>query len=435
MGSMQEHGVRADAARFGPYRLSRLLGRGGMAEVWRATLEGERSELAVKRILPHLCDELPVVELFLSEARLAQRLQHPNLVRTLAAGLVGDQPYIAMELLDGVDLRSLLSGGPSPLPIGFCLSVVRDLCRALAYVHTLTSENGRPLGLIHRDISHSNVMVERDGTVKLLDFGVAKAALLSRGTRTRTGELKGKLGYLAPEVILGAPYDHRADLFAVGVMLHELLTGQKLFEAGDQGAVLWLNMQCATPAPSVKRPELTPRIDNIVLRALDRDPDRRFTSASELGRALDAIPDTQRWTRADTVALLLARAAAGTLVRPSLDADELPTNPSLPRPRVTPQRGFWLAGLTIAVIAGSAGYWTPMNVLAPALHASAITPPSAQRALDDLQGRHALRPDLAVLTNAELPPLPPAEPRKHLGIDWRRHHRHLKDGRKRLRSP
>jgi serine/threonine-protein kinase len=294
---------------FGPYRLTRLLGRGGMAEVWRARPLDGGAAIAVKRILPHLCDELPVVELFLSEARLAARLTHPNLVRTFSAGLLDGRPYIAMELLDGVDLLGLVRASPGRLPVAFSLSVIRDLCRALAYVHSLTDDEGRPLGLIHRDISHSNVMVQRDGTVKLLDFGIAKAALLSRMSRTRTGDLKGKLGYLAPEVIGGGRYDHRADLFAVGVVLYELLVNRRLFDAADEGAVLWLNLHCEVAPPSTVNPALPPALDAIVLRALARDPAQRYADAAELGRDLDGVLAAQPWTAADTAALVRARIA------------------------------------------------------------------------------------------------------------------------------
>jgi eukaryotic-like serine/threonine-protein kinase len=299
---------------FGPYRLLQLIGRGGMAEVWRACVGGdEAATLAIKRILPHLCDELPVVEMFLSEARLAMRLRHPNLVATLNAGLLGGQPYIAMELVDGVDLRALLRARPEPLPVSFCVSVVRDLCRALAYVHTLADDDGRALGLIHRDVSHSNVMVQRDGTVKLLDFGVAKAAQLSRMARTRTGEIKGKLGYLAPEVIQAGGYDHRADLFAAGVVLYELLANGRLFEAPDEGALLWLNIQCVVPPPSQRRPEVSPALDAIVRRALARDSEERYGSGEELARDLDALLGEAGWSVADTRALLRERAPAPTV--------------------------------------------------------------------------------------------------------------------------
>jgi hypothetical protein len=295
---------------FGQYRLTSLLGRGGMAEVWRGLLlgpDGRATELAVKRILPHLCDELPVVEMFLSEARIAMRLLHANLVRTYNVGLVKGQPYIAMELLDGADLGKL-ARDPAGLPIGFVLAVVRDVCGALAYVHSLGDDHGRPLGLIHRDITPSNVMVQRDGTVKLLDFGIAKAAQAGGMPRTDIGQLKGKLGYLAPEMIHQGRYDQRADLFAVGVVLWELLVQRRLFEATDEGVRLWLNARCDVPAPSTLRRAIRPALDALVLRAVARDPDARYQDAATLARDLEALLAAEPWSRADSVALMRERA-------------------------------------------------------------------------------------------------------------------------------
>jgi hypothetical protein len=300
---------RPMAMPFGRYQLVQSLGHGGMAEVWRAVAtddDGTTRDVAVKRILPHLCDELPVVEMFLYEARLALRLAHPNLVRTLDVGVVAAQPYIAMELVDGIDLGRL-NRGRTPLPIGFALSVVRDLCLGLGYLHSLSDDEGRPLGIIHRDVSHSNVMVQRDGTVKLLDFGVAKAALARGIAHTRSGEIKGKLGYMAPEMLRPGRYDHRIDLFAAGVVLFELLTQRRLFDAAEEGQLIYLNMQCQVPAPSRLNPRISPALEAIVLRALERAPARRYRSGADMVRDLERELQRQPWTKAESVRLVQER--------------------------------------------------------------------------------------------------------------------------------
>jgi eukaryotic-like serine/threonine-protein kinase len=317
------------ASLFGGYRLVRMLGCGGMAEVWSGEEVGGRP-VALKRILPHLCDDLAIVEMFLSEARLATLLKHPNVVRTYEVGILQRQPFIAMELVSGVDLRKLSAASTDPLPIGFCLAVAIQICDALAYVHAARDRDGSALGLIHRDISHSNIMLTRQGGVaKLLDFGVAKAALTSGLQRTRTGELKGKLGYMAPELLKEERYDHRADLFSVGVVLYELLVLQRLFKASTEASMLMMNLRCDVSAPSKLRPELTAALDGVVLRALSADPERRYGNAGEMADALRALARDYRWTAAQTVALIAARMPT--------QAEALePTVPALPAHAVAP---------------------------------------------------------------------------------------------------
>ncbi len=330
---------------FGRYRLVQSLGHGGMAEVWRGFTigdDGATTAVAVKRILPHLCDELPVVEMFLYEARLALSLAHPNVVRTLDVGVVAAQPYIAMELVDGIDLGRL-NRGRAPLPIGFALATVRDLCRGLGYLHALSDGEGRPLGIIHRDVSHSNVMVQRDGTVKLLDFGVAKAALARGIARTRSGEIKGKLGYMAPEMLRPGRYDHRVDIFAAGVVLFELLTHRRLFEASEEGQLIWLNMRCEIPSPSQWNPDVTPALEAIVMKALAADPARRYRSAGDFERDLTRELVRTPWSTDASVALVKERIA-----EPSPPPRPAVEWPSASATRVTPPRARRLRPLVIA---------------------------------------------------------------------------------------
>jgi serine/threonine protein kinase len=340
--SSNETGAWQTASRFGNYRLTRMLGCGGMAEVWSGeVLSGERrgQPVALKRILPHLCDDLAVVEMFLSEARLATLLEHPNIIRTYEVGILERRPFIVMEMVSGVDLRQLSAASPEPLPIGFCLAVAIQICEALAYVHAATNRDGSALGLIHRDISPSNVMITRaDGVVKLLDFGVAKAAFTSGLSRTRTGDLKGKLGYMAPELLKEERYDHRADLFSVGVVLYELLVKQRLFKASTEASMLMMNLTCQVSAPSRLRPEVPAALDRVVLRALSADPERRFGDAAEMMDALARLARERPWTASQSRALVAERRpAAPAIAAAPLPSSELPTLPMV-NDRVAPGR-------------------------------------------------------------------------------------------------
>ena len=423
----------ADAQRasvFGSYRLLRLLGVGGMAEVWSGeelTGDGRAGRpVAVKRILPHLCDDLAIVEMFLSEARLATLLKHPNIVRAYEVGILQRQPFIAMELVSGIDLRRLSAASPAMLPIGFCLSTAIQICEALAYVHALRDRDGSALGLIHRDISHSNVMLTRSGgVVKLLDFGVAKAGLSSGLQRTRTGELKGKLGYMAPELLKEERYDHRADLFSVGVVLWELLTLQRLFKASTEASMLMMNLACQVSAPSQLRPELPAALDGIVLRALAADPERRYGNAAEMAEACKALAREHRWTTAETVALIDARlpapsaALASTVHAPAVGAPSeraaaaahaaIDTQVSQPTTR---RRGWIWGGVAVGVIASALAIGLGRTPSRPAPVAPSVPQPAAAPATDDPKAATASKRP-AVATHA-------AEPHKPAPA----HHRH-----------
>ncbi|HEX4458330.1 MAG TPA: serine/threonine-protein kinase, partial [Polyangia bacterium] len=295
------------AVQFGAYRLLHLLGEGGMAEVWRAEWKdagGAHLPVAFKRILPALAREPEVARMFRDETRLALRLRHANIVRALDAGELDGRPYLALELIEGVDLRTVLRASPTPLPLGFALHVARALAAALAYAHRLRDGHGRWLGIVHRDVSPSNVMIGRDGVVKLLDFGVAKA--VARDAATRFGVLRGKLGYMAPEFIAGAPYDNRADQFALGVVMWELLANRRLYHAFDEEALLALNRAGRVEPPSLHRAALPASVDALVLRALARDPAQRFAHTEDLEATLQEACAAHPWTQEDTSALLRA---------------------------------------------------------------------------------------------------------------------------------
>jgi serine/threonine protein kinase len=270
---------------FGQYKLVELIGSGGMADVFRAVVEHDGFErpVAIKRMRPEVSDNPEWVEMFTNEARLTAQLSHPNIVQVFDFGEIDKQHYLAMELVEGPDLSALIgrvvnSGGFVSPPVA--VYVGSAICDALAYAHSRRDDSGNPLGIVHRDVSPQNILVSREGQVKLTDFGIAKVR--RHAEETTQGRIKGKFGYMAPEQIHGRPVDERTDVFAVGIVLHEVLTGQALFQTSSVGATIQRVISAPLEAPSRVNPRVPPELDEVVLHALQRDPDRRFQSASEL---------------------------------------------------------------------------------------------------------------------------------------------------------
>jgi serine/threonine-protein kinase len=282
----------APSEEFGPYIVYEQLGAGGMAEVHRAEqagIEGFRKVVALKRMLPHVASNEDMVRAFVREARLASYLRHANVAQTYELGKVDDTYFIAMELIEGRSLRDVLRRCASlnkVMPVSHSLNVLNQICDALDYAHNLRDDTGTPLGIIHRDVSPSNVIVAEDGVVKLIDFGIAKAS--AAGMQTMSGTIKGKYGYMAPEY-LGGTLDARADLFAIGVIAHELLTNRPLFTTGDDIDTLQRVRSMVVDPPSKKNPAVPPEIDDIVMTALERDPDKRWQHATALRSALTTL--------------------------------------------------------------------------------------------------------------------------------------------------
>jgi serine/threonine protein kinase len=290
--------------KIGRYQLVERIGAGGVAEVWRAHSSDGQSPVALKRILPAHLDAPAAVEALLQEGRMVARLHHPNIVQVIAFGSDGGESFIAMELIDGIDVTRLLRGLSEPPPPGLGAYVMSRVCRALSYAHRLTDEAGLPLGIVHRDVSPSNIFLGRQGVVKLGDFGIAKALYRFEVPRTRTGELKGKPWYLAPEQIAGQPLDHRLDQFACGVVLHEMLAGRRLFKAERVEDTLAQILECNVEPPSRANPEVPQILDEICLRALARDPARRFGDCDEMAAALDPVVRMLDWDASRLAALL-----------------------------------------------------------------------------------------------------------------------------------
>jgi len=277
---------------FGPYIVYEQLGIGGMAQVHRAVCASFPQPVALKRMLSHIAGSEDMVKSFVREARLASYLRHPNVAQTYDLGRVGEVYFIVMELITGRNLRAVLrhcgaTTGPMPVPVA--LNILNQICDALDYAHNLRDEHGKPLNIIHRDVSPSNVIVSDSGLVKLIDFGIAKASGV--GLQTMSGTLKGKFAYMAPEYIAGR-LDARADLFALGVIAHELLTNRPLFSGRDDIDTLTRVRDMRIEPPSAKNPNVPPEIDDIVMTALARDPDRRWQHATALRCALTTL--TQR---------------------------------------------------------------------------------------------------------------------------------------------
>ena len=266
------------------YQLVERIGRGGMAEVFRArvqSLGGFERDVAVKVLLPQFACEPEFVDMLLDEARIAGAIVHPCVVQVLDVGRQGDVFYIVMEYVNGCDLRSIARGVPGgKLPLPLALFAISEVLRGLDAVHNAVDDQGKPRRIVHRDVSPANVLVDDAGAVKLGDFGIAHAS--GRLTRTRTGSIKGKSRYMAPEQLTGRPVDHRADLYAVGVTLFEALLGDVARESSF-----------ATPYgpmftwPRRLPPELIPDdVAAILRRAVVEDPGARFASAAEFRRAV-----------------------------------------------------------------------------------------------------------------------------------------------------
>ncbi len=275
---------------FGKYLLLERISVGGMAEVFKAKafgVEGFEKIIAIKRILPSMAEDADFIQMFIDEAKICGQLNHANICQTFELGRIEDSHFIAMEYIWGKDLLQIqnrfrrMRKSVPPLMAAFVASKV---CEGLDYAHRKKDATGKPLGIIHRDVSPQNILCSYEGEIKVIDFGIAKAA--SRSSKTQAGVLKGKFGYMSPEHVRGMELDRRADIFSIGTILYEMLTNERLFLGESDFATLEKIRNVAVPPPSTVNPEVPPTLDGIIMKALAREVEDRYQWASEMQEAL-----------------------------------------------------------------------------------------------------------------------------------------------------
>ncbi|MBA3502118.1 MAG: serine/threonine protein kinase [Myxococcota bacterium] len=274
------------------YTITERLDHGGMAEVFRGvaeSMEGFKKSVAIKRILPNLTKNQKFVSMFLDEARLSLFLQHANIVQVFDISRTPDNAYfLVMEFVDGCNLKSLIERQKAKskrIEVAHTIYMMMECCKALTYAHSLEHpETNEPLGIVHRDISPPNILLSKNGEIKLVDFGLAKAN--SAVESTDPGVVKGKFSYLSPEAASGLEVDHRADVFAVGIILFELLTSRRLFYGDTDYQTVELVRQARVPSIAAINSDVESELEQVVRKALARDPEERYQTANDLGDAL-----------------------------------------------------------------------------------------------------------------------------------------------------
>jgi serine/threonine protein kinase len=300
---------------FGRYEVVKRIAVGGMAEIFLARdrgVQGVTRNVVLKCVLPAISSDRAFVELFHDEIRIAARLSHQNIAHVYDFGEDHGQYFIAMEYIDGAHVSQLIRGlYPNRMPQEHAIKITALVAEALYYAHTQTDGGGQPLGIIHRDVSPENVMVSLEGQVKLVDFGVAKAS--DQMHQTQVGVLRGKAAYLAPEQCMAKSLDHRVDIFALGTVLHEMLSGRRLFKRENDFKTMKAVCSAPIPLPSDLRPGVSRRLDDVILRALERDPDQRYQQADQLAMDLEHVLQEQQ--------LLSSPIVLGRFVRGVLSSD------------------------------------------------------------------------------------------------------------------
>lgn len=281
---------------FGKYTLLRELASGGMAKVYLAlqrAVAGFEKLVVLKRILPELARDPNFVEMLLAEARTAATLNHPNVVQTFDVGENEGTYFIAMEYINGEDVRSIVRAmknkSVTEFPLEHTLTIINGMCAGLAYAHEKRGLDGTPLDIVHRDVSPQNVIVTFSGDVKIVDFGIAKSTAAVAAEKTTAGQLKGKVPYMSPEQARGEELDHRSDIFALGIMLFELTTGRRLFKAKSDYETLRLICDRDYPRPSQVKPDYPLALEAVVMRALEKDVTKRYQSARDMQAEIEAF--------------------------------------------------------------------------------------------------------------------------------------------------
>ena len=278
---------------FGRYLLLERIAAGGMAEVFKAKsygVAGFEKLLVIKKILPHLSQNERFVTMFIKEAKIAVNLNHKNVVQVFDLGKVADDYYIAMEYVHGKDLREITRACAKkriPLPLSLACYLLAEIAAGLDYAHRRKDIDDQPLNIIHMDISPQNVLVSFEGDVKIADFGIAHA--VGGDGKMKGGVLRGKYAYMSPEMATGKPVDQRTDIFSAGVILHELITGRRLFYEADEVRTIENVRKCAVPLPSGINPQVPPKLEQVTMKALTADPDKRYQTAEELRADLTEV--------------------------------------------------------------------------------------------------------------------------------------------------
>ncbi|HTL34911.1 MAG TPA: serine/threonine-protein kinase, partial [Kofleriaceae bacterium] len=305
----------------GKYEIVRELATGGMAQIYLARMKGAagfEKNVVLKCILPSLANDRQFVTMFLDEARLAATLRHNNIADVFDVGVEGTTYYFAMEYVAGQNARTVrLKARESkrPIPLEVSLAIVGGTAAALNYAHTRTDSNGKPLDLVHRDISPSNILVGAEGAIKLVDFGIARAT--SRRMRTRTGIRKGKVPYLSPELCRGHKIDHRSDLFSLGTILYELTTGERPFQGNSDFVVMDQIVTTVPVRPSAISKGYPQTLEAIVMRMLARTPEARYQTAGQVLEDLEHFAsDSRLLVSAQVVAKFMKELFAETATAP-----------------------------------------------------------------------------------------------------------------------
>ncbi|MCO4771875.1 MAG: tetratricopeptide repeat protein [Deltaproteobacteria bacterium] len=329
--------------RFGKYQLIEKIATGGMAEVYKAKsygVAGFEKLLVIKKILPHLSRNKDFVGMFINEAKIAVSLNHANIVQVYDLGVVGADYYMAMEFIHGHDLMKIIKQGRKTrkfLPIPTSVYIISEVARGLDYAHSLADPGGRPLNVVHQDISPHNILLSFEGDIKVVDFGIARVGEVAEEEKGKMAG--GKFAYMAPEQARGGKVDHRSDIFATSIILYELITGQRLYAGKDRNEKMRMVRNAEIPPPRAVNPEIPARLEEILLRGLHRDPDHRFQSALELQEELlSFLYDVgMRVTRADLSMFMkdmfaeeYARQSAGSVVNAIVrDLSELSRQPGI----------------------------------------------------------------------------------------------------------
>jgi serine/threonine protein kinase len=275
------------------YEILAKLATGGMAEIFLArgaSAAGVERYVVLKRVLRHRATDVDFVRMFLDEARLAAQLQHPNVAQVFDVGKLGDSYFFTMEYVHGETVRALLQRAHAlrrPIPIATVLTIIAGAAAGLHHAHERIGTDGRPLGIVHRDVSPSNLMVSYEGSVKVVDFGVAKATHSTH--ETRSGAVKGKISYLSPEQCRGTEIDRRSDLFSLGIIMWEMLTTERLFRRDTDFANMAAIVNDDALPPSARRPDVPPDVDALVLKLLAKAPADRFQTADELHESIETV--------------------------------------------------------------------------------------------------------------------------------------------------